>query len=101
MNRRRRRTVKRLPKLSLAVATACHLILAARATTGAGGDQKFFEPLLLDAYRRATVKTAVADAGYDSEANHCISRAGPGHPINHPAQGGTAICQAADDTPPP
>ncbi len=74
MNRRRRRTVKRLPKLSLAVATACHLILAARATTGAGGDQKFFEPLLLDAYRRATVKTAVADAGYDSEANHCISR---------------------------
>ena len=74
MNRRRRRTVKGLAKLSLAVASACHLILAARATTGAGGDQPFFEPLLLDAYARATVKLAVADAGYDSEANHCIAR---------------------------
>jgi len=74
VNRRRSRTVKRLPKLSLAVATACHLILAAHATTGAGGDQPFFEPLLLEAYARATVKLAVADAGYDSEANHCIAR---------------------------
>jgi hypothetical protein len=74
VNRRRGRTVRRLPKLSLAVATACHLILAARATTGAGGDQPLFEPLLLDAYARATVKLAVADAGYDSEANHRIAR---------------------------
>lgn len=74
MNRRRSRTVKRLPKLSLAISSACHLILAARATTGAGGDQPFFEPLLFDAWRRATVKLAVADAGYDSEANHCIAR---------------------------
>jgi hypothetical protein len=74
VNRRRSRTVKRLPKLSLAVATACHLILAARATTGSGGDQPFFEPLLLDAFARVTLKLAVADAGYDSEANHCIAR---------------------------
>jgi DDE family transposase len=74
VNRRRRQTVKRLPKLSLAIATACHLVLAARATTGAGGDQPFFEPLLLDVYRRVAVKLAVADAGYDSEANHCIAR---------------------------
>jgi hypothetical protein len=74
VNRRRSRTVKRLPKLSLAVASACHLILAARATTGGGGDQRFFEPLLLDAYARTTVKIAVADAGYDSEDNHCIAR---------------------------
>ena len=63
-----------MPKLSLAVATRCHLILAVRATTGAGGDQPFFEPLLLDAFSRTTVKLAVADAGYDSEANHCIAR---------------------------
>jgi hypothetical protein len=66
--------VKRLPKLSLAVATTCHLILAARATTGGGGDQPFFEPLLLDTFARVTVKIAVADAGYDSESNHCIAR---------------------------
>ena len=36
-NRRRSQVVKRLPKLSLAVTSASHLILAARATTGAGG----------------------------------------------------------------
>jgi hypothetical protein len=74
VNRRRRRTVRRLPKPSIAVSCACHLVLAARATTGAGGDAPFFEPLLLDAWRRATVKVAVADAGYDSESNHCIAR---------------------------
>ncbi len=74
MNRRRGRAVRRLPKLSLAVATACHLVLAARATTGGGGDQPFFEPLLPDAFGRAAVKLAVADAGYDSEANHRIAR---------------------------
>jgi hypothetical protein len=73
-NRRRSRVVRGLPKLSMAVASSCHLILAARATTGAGADQKFFEPLLFDAWRRANVKVAVADAGYDSEANHRIAR---------------------------
>ena len=74
VNRRRSRTVRRLPKLSIAVATACHLIVAAKATTGSGGDQPFFEPLLLDVYRRSTVGIVVADAGYDSEANHSIGR---------------------------
>jgi transposase len=93
-NRRRRAVVKRLPKLSLAVAGASHLILAARATTGAGGDQPFFGPLLADACRRAKVKIAVADAGYDSEANHCLARqdlgvrsiipAGTGRPTHKP-----------------
>lgn len=73
-NRRRSRVIRRLPKLSLAVASSCHLILAARATTGAGADQRFFDPLLFDAWRRADVKVAVADAGYDSEANHRIAR---------------------------
>lgn len=73
-DRRRSRVVRSLPKLSLAVASDCHLILAARATTGGGADQKFFEPLLFDAWRRADVKTVVADAGYDSEDNHCIAR---------------------------
>lgn len=73
-NRRRSRVVRGLPKLSLAVASSCHLILAARATTGGGGDQPFFKPLLTDARRRSKVKVAVADAGYDSEDNHRIAR---------------------------
>ena len=73
-DRRRSRVVRALPKLSLAIASSCHLILGARATTGAGADQRFFEPLLFDAWRRADIKVAVADAGYDSEANHRIAR---------------------------
>lgn len=73
-DRRRSRTVKRLPKLSMAVSSKSHLVLAARATTGAGGDQPHFEPLLFDAWRRAGVKTVVADAGFDSEANHSVAR---------------------------
>jgi hypothetical protein len=73
-DRRRSRVVRALPKLSLAVASSCHLILAARATTGAGADQRFFVPLLSEASRRTHFTIAVADAGYDSERNHCAAR---------------------------
>ena len=66
--------MRRLPKLSIAVAASCHLILAARATTGMGGDHPHFEPLLFDAWRRADVRVAACDAGYDSESNHEIAR---------------------------
>lgn len=73
-NRRRAKVLRGLPKLSLAVATASHLVLAARATTGGGADQRHFEPLLVAARRRAAITIAVADAGYDSEANHALAR---------------------------
>lgn len=73
-NRRRSAVIRGLPKLSLAVATASHMILAARATTGGGGDQPHFAPLLADALRRANVAIVLADAGYDSEANHHTAR---------------------------
>jgi len=76
VNRRRRCAVQRLPKLSLAVDAASHLILAAIASTGAGGDQPYFDGLLYHAWRRTggRVRCVVADAGYDSEANHRIAR---------------------------
>jgi hypothetical protein len=73
-NRRRAKVIRGLPKLSLAVATASHLILAARATTGGGADPAHFAPLLGQARRRATIKIVVTDAGYDSEANHALAR---------------------------
>jgi hypothetical protein len=73
-NRRRRAVHKRLPKLSLAVASTSHIIVAARATTGTGGDQPFFEPLLREAHQRAKFRVAVGDAGFDSEANHRLAR---------------------------
>ena len=76
MNRSRRRVVRRLPKLSLAVDAASHVILAAIASTGAGGDQPFLDGLLFHAWRRTggRVRCVVADAGYDSEDNHRIAR---------------------------
>jgi hypothetical protein len=55
---------------------ATHLILAATASTGGGGDQPFFDDLLFHAWRRSadTVRCAVTDAGFDSEDNHRIAR---------------------------
>lgn len=73
-NRRRAKTVKRLPKLSLAVHAASHLILAARATTGMGADHAHFIPLLSKAQTRMSLAVALADAGYDSESNHQMAR---------------------------
>lgn len=73
-NRRRAAIHKRLPKLSLAVHAASHLILAARATTGSGADHGHFVPLLLWAAERMPLKMVLADAGYDSEDNHRLAR---------------------------
>jgi len=73
-NRRRSQVAKRLPKLSLAVHAASHLILAAQATTGMGADHAHFIPLLSQAKTRMSLTMALADAGYDSEANHQTAR---------------------------
>jgi len=74
VNRARSRKVRQLPKLALAVAAGCHLILAARAHIGNGSDNPDFDPLLYRSWRRASVRAVVADAGYDSEKNHRIAR---------------------------
>jgi hypothetical protein len=73
-DRQRSRTIKALPKLSLAVRASSHLILAAHASTGAGPDYEHFVPLLAAAKTRGRLDVALADAGFDSEANHCYSR---------------------------
>ena len=74
VNASRRRRVSALPKLSVAVASACHLILAAKVRTGNGSDAPDFDELLYRSWARAPVKVVVADAGYDSEMNHRIAR---------------------------
>jgi hypothetical protein len=48
--------------------------LAARASNGNGSDAPDFDPLLFQSWRRAKVRTVVADAGFDSETNHRIAR---------------------------
>jgi hypothetical protein len=74
VNRARSRVVRHLPKLSLAINAASHLILAARASTGIGSDSPHFVPLMLDAARRMSLEFALGDAGFDSEDNHRLCR---------------------------
>lgn len=74
VNRARSRAARQMPKLAVAVASSCHLILAARVHTGAGSDMPDFGPLLYRAWKRANVRVAVADPGYDSENNHRTAR---------------------------
>lgn len=73
-DRARSRALRRMPKLALAGASACHAILAARTRLRQGSDAPDWAPLLKDACRRAPVKVAVADAGFDSEKNHRLAR---------------------------
>ena len=74
--RTRARAVKRLPKLAVGIATHSHFILSCWTGTGAGADHPHFERVLFDAWRRVPNRRfkVVADAGYDSEANHGIAR---------------------------
>jgi hypothetical protein len=74
-NARRSRTARQCPKLAVGVCTRSHLILSACVRTGFGSDNRDFEPLLFEAWRRhPRLHTVLADAGYDAERNHCIAR---------------------------
>jgi hypothetical protein len=76
VNAARSRRLRAMPKLALAVDSGCHLILSATTRTGNGSDAPDFDGLLYHAWRRTKAKVAVvvADAGYDSEANHRVAR---------------------------
>jgi len=74
VNAARSRRLRHIPKLALAVDSGCHLILSAKVRIGNGSDAPDFDDLLYDAWRRTKVAVVVADAGYDSEANHRIAR---------------------------
>jgi hypothetical protein len=70
---RRSEAVRRLPKMGIAAASGCHLIVAARTLTGGGPDLPLFAPLLEDASRRGPFDCVVADAGFDSEESHRLA----------------------------
>ncbi len=74
LNLARSKVAREMPKLALAVASSCHLILSARVHTGAGSDVPDFGPLLYHAWKRANVAAVAADPGYDSEDNHRQAR---------------------------
>ena len=67
-------TYARFPKLGLVVDTRTHLVLSFAAGAGPGPDHPHFDDCLYHAWRRASVKKVVADAGYDSEPAHRLSR---------------------------
>ena len=74
-NRRRSRSAKRTPKLAIGADTRCHAILAACPRVGMGSDCRDFAVLLRAARRRhRRLRDALADAGYDSHANHSLAR---------------------------
>lgn len=66
--------LRRMPKLALAASAATHRILALKVGIGNGSDAPDFIPLLRASCKRAKVRVVVADAGYDSEANHVFAR---------------------------
>ena len=74
--RLRSRAVKRVPKLTVAAAGRCHLVLSLAASTGLGSDCPDFAPVLYDAWRRVPNRRfkVAADSGSDSEANHRLAR---------------------------
>jgi len=61
-------------KLEAAADCATHFVIAAIALRGPRVDVDRFVPLLDQALGRILLDTVVADAGYDSEPNHCHAR---------------------------
>lgn len=61
-------------KLGVVCDTRQHFILAYRVGRGPRPDVDEFRPLLAQALRSVRLAKVVADAGYDSEANHAFAR---------------------------
>jgi hypothetical protein len=97
VNAARSKHLRQMPKLAIAVDSGCHLILSAKVRLGNGSDSPDFATLLTQAIDRVPVAVVVADAGYDSEANHQLARqtlgvrsiipTGIGRPTSKPPSG--------------
>jgi hypothetical protein len=87
----------RFAKLGVVCDTRDHFILAYNVGRGPRPDVDEFRPLVAEALRRVRLSRVVADAGYDSEANHAFARdqhrlrsmipAKHGRPTTKPARG--------------
>jgi len=64
----------RYPKLGVVCNARDHFVLAMHAGQGPRPDVDEFRPLVAQAQRRVRMLRMVADAGYDSEPNHCFAR---------------------------
>ena len=79
---------KRFPKLAIVCDCRNHLILSAIMTRGPSVDVNQFCKPLKSAAERVTIEHILADAGYDSEANHKYAREVHGIETTIPARGG-------------
>jgi hypothetical protein len=64
----------RWPKMAIISDTSNHMILAVHMERGPARDARHFKKILQKLPEDLVVKTIVADAGYDSEANHQYAR---------------------------
>jgi IS5 family transposase len=71
---RRSASARRTPKLTLGADVRSHVVLSAYARLGMGSDCRDFEPILRKACLRHRIRTVLADAGYDSDANHQLAQ---------------------------
>jgi transposase len=78
----------RYAKLEAAFDVETHLILGAIPRRGPAVDTDRFVPLLDEALRQVRITAALADAGYDSEANHRHARERRGVKSFIPAEAG-------------
>lgn len=67
-------TYRRFPKLAIICDTASHLILSLATSRGPRPDVNELQTLLDDLAPHVCVRHLLADAGYDSEANHTYAR---------------------------
>jgi len=67
-------TYQHFSKLGIVVDTDSHLILSFRTTRGPSPDHPDLERLMIDAWKRQDIHTALFDAGFDSEGAHGLLR---------------------------
>lgn len=85
---RKRITYRHFPKLAIICDTWNHVILAAMPTRGPTPDVHQLEQLLAGVVDYPVIRQMVADAGYDSEANHRLLREEHGiHSVIPPGAG--------------
>ena len=74
IRQRKSETMKKMPKLAVGSDTRSHLVTGMITHTGGGCDAPDFHWLMIDAWCRCKPITVLADAGYDSAANHRLAR---------------------------
>jgi hypothetical protein len=74
----KKRSARLWTKLTAVCHTGSHFLAAATASTGPGNDSPQFRPALRQASLAITWDRVLADAAFDSEANHRLGREGLG-----------------------